>query len=114
MVKLRSLHGVVVEAIDSAVPRMLDSGFFTLCDGEQLPKPQPEPEDSEDAAEDAAEEEDVEELDLSAFGDGEDEDENLEAMTRAELIALAHSLGLAVPNRATKAAIIDAINESRG
>lgn len=110
MVKLRSLHGVVVEAIDSAVPRMLDSGFFTLCDGEQLPKPQPEPEDSEDAAE----EEDVEELDLSAFGDGEDEDENLEAMTRAELIELAHSLGLAVPNRATKAAIIDAINEIRG
>lgn len=110
MTKLRSLSGAVVDAQDSAVTDMLNSGFFALCDGEQLPKPQPEPEDSEDAAE----EEDVEELDLSAFGGGEDEDENLEAMTRAELIDLAHSLGLAVPNRATKAAIIDAINEIRG
>ena len=110
MTKLRSLSGAVVDAQDSAVADMLNSGFFALCDGESVPLREPE-----DAPRPTEEQEDeADGIDFSAFGGGEDEDENLEAMTRAELIDLAHSLGLAVPNRATKAAIIDAINEIRG
>ena len=110
MTRLISLtHGTTIDAMGSAVPRLLASGFFRLADGEPMPEPKPEPkaEPEDDAVDEGG-------FAFGAFAEDVDDaaEPDLSAMTRAELVEYADSIGIEVPNRATKAQIASLIEEA--
>ena len=113
MVRLIDIKGVPVDAEESAVRRMLNSGFFRLAEGESAPEMQPDPE-----PEDITEPEPAPPIDFGAFGeeDGiEDEDDiDLMSLTNAELISLAESYGASVPKKANKAQLVAIVEKARG
>ena len=106
MARLTSISGVVVNASGDAVRGMLDSGFFTLVEGEEMPLREQEPELTGPEAQGVAEDDDG--FALGAFGNGYEED--LTSLTNARLREIAAERGIDVPAKANKATIISLIN----
>lgn len=108
MTKVMSFSGVTVEAAPDEVPRLLKSGMFRLCEGEEMPPAEPEPEDVA-VQDDTAEEEGG--FALEAFG-GEDEGEDLASLTNAQLREICAERGIDVPPKANKAKLLSLIEEA--